>query len=74
MGTIVGCDFHPSYQQIAMVDTGTGEWMERTLSHEGEEVRRFYADLPKPVRVGIEASGNSQWFERLLGELGHEFR
>ncbi|OLE76311.1 hypothetical protein AUG19_03190 [archaeon 13_1_20CM_2_54_9] len=25
-----------------------------------------------PVRVGIEASGQSQWFERLLAELGHE--
>jgi hypothetical protein len=40
MGTIVGCDFHPSYQQIAMVDTGTGDWTERALRHEGEEVRR----------------------------------
>jgi hypothetical protein len=34
MGAIVGCNFHPSYRQIAMVDTGTGEWTERTLSHE----------------------------------------
>lgn len=72
MGTIVGCDFHPSYQQIAMLDTGTGEMIEKSLRHEGEEVRRFYAELPKPVRVGIEASGQSQWFERLLAELGHQ--
>jgi transposase len=70
---IIGCDFHPSYQQIAMLDQETGEVMEKALSHEGkEEVRSFYAALPRPVRVGMEASGQSQWFERLLSELGHE--
>jgi transposase len=69
---IIGCDFHPSYQQLAMVDTGTGEWVERRLEHAGEEVKKFYAGLPGPVRVGMEATGYAQWFERLLGELGHE--
>lgn len=69
---MIGCDFHPSYQEIAMVDTETGEWTERTLRHEGEEVRAFYGALPGAVRVGIETSGQSQWFERLLAELGHE--
>jgi len=72
MRTIIGCDFHPSYQQIAMLDTATGEMSEKTLRHEGEEVRAFYAALAGPVRVGIETSGQSQWFERLLAELGHE--
>lgn len=70
---IIGCDFHPSYQQIAMLDQETGEVIEKTLWHEStEEVRRFYAGLNGPVRVGIEASGQSQWFERMLGELGQE--
>jgi transposase len=70
---IIGCDFHPGYQQIAMWDKVSGEMMERSLSHERkEEVRAFYAGLEGPVRVGIEASGQSQWFERLLVELGHE--
>jgi transposase len=70
---IIGCDFHPGYQQIAMRDRVTGECLEKALSHERkEEVRAFYAGLEKPVRVGIEASGQSQWFERLLAELGHE--
>ena len=70
---IIGCDFHPSYQQIAMLDQGTGELVEKALSHQRkEEVQEFYAGLPGPVRVGIEASGQSQWFERLLAELGHE--
>lgn len=70
---IIGCDFHPGYQQIAMLDQETGEWVEKTLSHEAlGEVRCFYAELQGPVRVGLEASGQSQWFERMLVELGHE--
>src|SRR5258708_21397708 len=70
---IIGCDFHPGYQQIAMLDEETGELSEKALSHEKiEEVRAFYSALQGPVRVGIEASGQSQWFERLLAELGHE--
>lgn len=69
---IIGCDFHPSYQQIAKVDTETGELLEATLEHESGEARRFYASLQGPVRVGIEAVGNTLWFEKLLAELGHE--
>lgn len=70
---IIGCDFHPSYQQIELWDQESGEVQEMSLRHERkEEVRTFYAGLEGPVRVGIEASGHSQWFERLLVELGHE--
>jgi transposase len=70
---IIGCDFHPSYQQIAMVDTETGELWEGRLEHEQGEARRFYEALQgQSVRVGMEAVGNSQWFEQLLAELGHE--
>jgi hypothetical protein len=66
---IIGCDFHPGYQQIAVLDLVTGEMMEKALSHERkEEVRAFYAGLEGSVRVGIEASGQSQWFERMLAE------
>jgi len=32
---IVGCDLHARQQTIAMVDTETGEFTEKTLSHEG---------------------------------------
>src|SRR5258706_3413432 len=69
---IIGCDFHTRYQQIAMLNTETGELVERRLEHENGEARRFYAQLPKAVRVGIEATGFTQWFEQLLAELGHE--
>jgi len=67
---IIGCDFHPSFQQIAMVDLQTGEYTERSLAP--EEARQFYAELEGPVLVGMEACGNTLWFERLLASLGHE--
>ncbi len=71
---IIGCDFHPSFQQIAMLDTETGELIERRLSHTDGEAKKFYESLSKPVLVGVESSGNMRWFERWLARLGHELR
>jgi transposase len=67
---IIGCDFHPSFKQIAMVDTETGEQTEKKLTP--AEAVQFYSQLPGPVLVGMEACGNTLWFERLLAKLGHE--
>jgi len=55
-----------------MLDTITGEVMKMTLTHEGNNVREFYCKLPRPVRVGIEATGSMQWFVNLMEELGME--
>jgi len=30
---IIGCDYHPGFQQIAFVDTETGECDERRMAH-----------------------------------------
>jgi transposase len=30
---IIGCDFHPSFQQIAILETESGECEERKLMH-----------------------------------------
>ena len=71
---IIGCDYHPSFQQIAFVDTETGEICEKRLGHP-QEAEQFYRELHQrgvQVRVGMEASGHSRWFERLLEELGFE--
>ena len=46
---LIGCDLHASQQSIAMLDRDTGEIVEKTLTHEGETVRTFYASLPAPV-------------------------
>jgi len=72
---IIGCDYHPSVQQIAWVDTETGDCGERRLRHDGGEAEQFYRELKKKgvsVQVGMEATGHSRWFERLLGELNYE--
>ena len=69
---IIGCDLHTRYQQIAMLDTETGELVERRLEHESGEAQAFYSALAGPVRVGIEAIGHTHWFEAMLAELGHE--
>jgi len=71
---IVGCDLHARQQSIAMMDMETGEITEKTLSHEGNAVREFYAGLEGPVVVGIEATGAMQWFLELLEELGIKYR
>ncbi len=71
---IIGCDLHARQQTVAMPDTATGEIMKRTLTHEGNNVREFYSTLPRPVRVGIEATGSMQWFVNLMEELGIECR
>lgn len=70
---IIGCDFHPRFQQIAFVNTETGECGQRRLEHGNGDAEQFYRDLQgQSVRVGMEAGGHSLWFERLLGDLGHE--
>ena len=72
---IIGVDYHPSVQQIAYVDTETGETCERRLNHSDGEAERFYRALERTqvrVRVGIEATGHARWFERLLAELKFE--
>jgi transposase len=69
---IIGCDFHPSYQQVAMLDTETGRIEDHKLMHATGEAVRFYRGLPSPALVGIEAVGNDQWFVYLLQKLDHE--
>ena len=72
---IIGADYHPSDQYLALLDTATGEYQERQLNHSAGEAEKFYRELAArgaSVRVGMEATGYSRWFERLLTELGME--
>jgi transposase len=73
---IIGCDYHPGFQQIAYVDNETGELKEQRLEHP-ESAEKFYRELAgqgRSIRVGMEASGHARWFERLLAELNIELR
>ena len=56
---IIGCDYHPSIQQIAWVDTETGECGERRLTHSAAE--------PQPKHFGKLSAVSAQ-----LSALGHK--
>jgi transposase len=69
---IIGCDYHPSWQQICWLDTLTGETQEKKLEHMSGEAERFYRGLPGTALIGMETTGNCQWFVELAATLGHE--
>jgi transposase len=69
---IIGCDLHTRYQVVAWMEEESGEIKTRRLEHEGEAVRRFYAQWPRGGVVGVEATFPALWFERLLAECGHQ--
>src|ERR1700719_270745 len=71
---IIGVDFHPEFQQIAWVDTDSGEFQEKRLAHPAEAEKFYRALAGEKVRVGMEASGHARWFERLVTELQFELR
>jgi transposase len=69
---LIGCDFHPSWQQVSWLDLETGEAGDEKLVHEAEAVEKFYWRFPAGSRIGMEATGNCQWFMELMKRLGHE--
>ena len=69
---IIGCDYHPRYQQIAMMDTARESWWSGDWSTRTERRGLFTRACRSPSRVGMEATGYAQWFERMLAEQGHE--
>ena len=69
---LIGCDFHPSWQQVCWLDTETGETEESKVVHAPGEAEKFYRRFAAPALIGMEATGNCQWFVELLEKLGHE--
>ena len=71
---IIGVDFHPEFQQIALLNTTTGEVEEKRLAHpnEAERYYRALASAGETVRIGMEASGHARGFERLVAGLQFE--
>src|SRR4029077_7068491 len=63
---VIGCDFHPSWQQVCWVDTITGETEEKKLVHGSGEAERFYRQLSGPALIGMESTGNHQWFLEMV--------
>jgi len=69
---IIGCDFHPEWQQVSFLDCQSGEVGQRKLVNGNGEAERFYRGLPVPSLIGMESCGNSQWLVDRLQQLGHE--
>ncbi len=57
---IIGADYHPGFQQIAFVDTETGDCGEQRLQHR-EEAEKFYRDLLPHAKAG-DANCRNQAF------------
>ena len=55
---IIGCDYHPGFQQIAIVDTETGELEERRLAHR-EQAEQYYQEL-KQKNLAVRPGHGSQ--------------
>jgi transposase len=69
---IIGCDYHPSWQQICWLDTATGETGEQKLDHASGEAEKFYRGLSGTVLIGMESTGNCQWFVEMATTAGYE--
>jgi hypothetical protein len=50
---IIGCDFHPSWEQIAWLDTEMGETGERKLVHAEGDAERFCARRTRAQRPQV---------------------
>jgi len=69
---VIGCDFHPSWQQVCWVDQATGETEEKKLVHASGDAERFYRQLSGPALIGMESTGNYQWFLEMVTAAGHQ--
>jgi hypothetical protein len=67
---IIEVDLHTRQQSLAMLNTETGELIEKTLEHDGHEVRKPYSALPGQVLLGIEAIRSMHWFFEIDGGPG----
>jgi transposase len=66
---------HTREQQVALLNTDTGEVRGQKLSQLGDAVERFYAALsppsPSASKTPVTLCGSTRWFHALLPRLGH---
>src|SRR5258707_8726263 len=66
---LIGCDFHPSWQQVCWLNMADGETNNQKLVHASGDAEKFYRRLAVPVRVGIAPTGNCPSLFELLGKV-----
>jgi hypothetical protein len=67
----VGVDLHKRMSQIAVL-TANGELTQHRLLNDLAHLEPFFAQLPTPSPIAIEASGTWWWLVDLLERLGHQ--
>jgi hypothetical protein len=67
---IIGCDFHPSRQQVSWLDTETGDCGERKLVHASGDAKMFYRQLGAPARRLVRAVGDVEPADRQARRCG----
>ena len=67
----VGVDLHKRLSQIAVLNAD-GELTQHRLPNDPARLEPFFAQLPTPSPVAIEASGTWWWLVDLLERLGHQ--
>jgi transposase len=67
----VGVDLHKRVSQIAVLTTD-GELTQHRLPNDLAQLQSFFAQLPTPSPIAIEASGTWWWLVDLLERLGHQ--
>ena len=68
---IIGCDLHARQQTLAMLDTTTGEVVNLTLTHEGNQVREFYSSSPAARAGRHRGRGIDALVSELDGGVGN---
>jgi hypothetical protein len=68
---IIGCEFHPRWQQVAVFDAGTGEVEEYKLTNGDGQAERFYRELAVPALSGMPTATDSGFRTIFLIEGTH---
>jgi hypothetical protein len=68
---IIGCEFHPRWQQVAVFDAGTGEVEEYKLTNGDGQAERFYRKLAVPASSGMPTATASGFRTIFLIEGAH---
>ena len=57
MTLYIRVDIHARQQTLSYLDTSDGTTGRRELSHERDDIRKFYSEFEGEVIIGIEACG-----------------
>ena len=61
-----GVDCHKNWSQLCVLDTETGAVYEgRKVPHTAEALQEFFAELPRPQVLALEAGRNSYFLHKL---------